>query len=671
MLKVNLFRLYLPLLCGRPGFLPVRVQMVRHDGLEQNYPQLQNLIKRDPGGYEEDYRQQFEHFCSMWTVLGPGSAQVPPHLEALLLFISHCAQFYRALTGERLPELLLGCLEDVDRMSGMEPTLRRAIVQAALLLKRDKLMTLERVLPVLFRLLRLQDKPLRQQLTQAIVQSLKSANTPHLNVQLSKAMLTFLESELIKSAVDGLDEGGAAAALYSLDIIVSLYKKGIWTDARTVNIVASAALQDRNLKVMLLALNFLLGSDSANTDLDPEPDSDDGMRAEAADIKGAYAKMRIAGKTKGRKAKIERMVKQSKRKRTQSTVCKFPAIELIYDPERYAERLLVVLKKTQAPFEAKLTLMNVLSRIIAVKSLVIPDYYPVLLRYLQPHQRQVTRILAFCAQAAHSGLPSDLIAIPIKAIANNFVAEHAQAPVIAAGLNAIRECCARCPTAMDAGLLHELTEYKTFKDKSVMMAARSLIGLFRDAHPELLNKKDRGRPEKRARSIAAPAPDVAAESDSSESCSAAPVSEGDSSPQDTDDGSSEASGSGSDQEEEADLLEESKLRMLSTEEMTSLRERHMATADRSKDIVNPDDIGSVSAAKTGRLSKSERLARVKAGRDPERKFGAAGKTAEHRASGKSRSNKVKRRGKLFSMLKRSRSGVYGGKKQKVKKRRHA
>ena len=61
------------------------------------------------------------------------------------------------------------------------------------------------------------------------------------------------------------------------------------------------------------------------------------------------------------------------------------------------------------------------------------------------------------------------------------------------GLNAIREITKRCPLALDETLLRDLAEYKSYKDKAVMMASRSLIQLYRSVHPELLHKKDRGR----------------------------------------------------------------------------------------------------------------------------------------------------------------------------------
>ena len=42
--------------------------------------------------------------------------------------------------------------------------------------------------------------------------------------------------------------------------------------------------------------------------------------------------------------------------------------------------------------------------------------------------------------------------------------------------------------------MRDLAQYKSYKDKGVMMAARSLIAMYRATNPDLLHKKDRGRP---------------------------------------------------------------------------------------------------------------------------------------------------------------------------------
>lgn len=100
-------------------------------------------------------------------------------------------------------------------------------------------------------------------------------------------------------------------------------------------------------------------------------------------------------------------------------------------------------------------------------------------------------MLLFVAQASHELVPPDVLEPVIKTLANNFITERNSSDVMAIGLNAVREICSRCPLAMSKELLLDLAMYKNYRDRSVMMAAKSLIHLFRVSFPSLLRKKDR------------------------------------------------------------------------------------------------------------------------------------------------------------------------------------
>lgn len=159
-----------------------------------------------------------------------------------------------------------------------------------------------------------------------------------------------------------------------------------------------------------------------------------------------------------------------------------------------AEKLFKQLETTTKRFEVKLMTLDVISRLIGLHELFLFNYYPYIQRFVQPHQREVTRLLQFAAQASHELVPPDVLEPLLKTIANNFITERNSSDVMAIGLNAVREICSRCPLAMSEDLLRDLAEYKTYRDRSVMMAARALIHLFRSTRPELLHKRDRGRP---------------------------------------------------------------------------------------------------------------------------------------------------------------------------------
>lgn len=51
--------------------------------------------------------------------------------------------------------------------------------------------------------------------------------------------------------------------------------------------------------------------------------------------------------------------------------------------------------------------------------------------------------------------------------------------------------CSRAPLVMTEDLLRDLAQYKNYRERSVMMAAKSLIHVYRNSMPHLLHKKDR------------------------------------------------------------------------------------------------------------------------------------------------------------------------------------
>ena len=150
-------------------------------------------------------------------------------------------------------------------------------------------------------------------------------------------------------------------------------------------------------------------------------------------------------------------------------------------------------KNTKLSLENKLVVLQLVTRLVGLHKLELLPVYSFMLKYLTPRQREVTHFLACIAQASHDLVPPDVLEPLVKKIADEFVSDGVASEVATAGLNTIREICARAPLAMTPTLLQDLTEYKGSNDRGVMMAARSLIGLYRDVAPEMLKRKDRGK----------------------------------------------------------------------------------------------------------------------------------------------------------------------------------
>ncbi len=84
-------------------------------------------------------------------------------------------------------------------------------------------------------------------------------------------------------------------------------------------------------------------------------------------------------------------------------------------------------------FEVKVMAMGLISRLIGTHQLMLLDFYAFIQKYLQPHQQDVTVILAILGQSCHPLVPPDCLEAPIRAIANNFVSDHNSAEVMTVG----------------------------------------------------------------------------------------------------------------------------------------------------------------------------------------------------------------------------------------------
>jgi len=445
--------------------------------LPNNLPQLQNLIKRDAESYKEEFQQQLRHFNSTLAVFELTPDQFNESLDELVMFLAQVAKCYQDDLME-FPATLVNLLE--KHATVLDGNMRLSLCRALILLRNKSLIAPAELHKLFFNLLRCQDKSLRSFLKDNIVNDIKNINAKGKDHKLNAALQNYMFTMLKDSAT--------IAAKTSLEVMISLYKKNIWRDEKTVNVIASACFS-KITKILVTAVKFFLGSDEDN-------EEDESDEEDLPTLKEVSMQNRFNKKTRKREKYLENIKKAHKKKKKKANApsYNFSALHLIHDPQEFAEKLFRKLEGLTERFEVKLMMLELVSRLIGTHQLILLNYYPYISRFLAPHQREVVRLLQFSAQAAHELVPPDCIEPVLRAIINNFVTERNSSEVMAVGLNAVRELCARCPLVMTEDLLRDLVEYKTYKDKGVMMASRSLIQLFRSICPELLHKRDRGRP---------------------------------------------------------------------------------------------------------------------------------------------------------------------------------
>mmetsp|Transcript_3833 Transcript_3833/g.10420 ORF Transcript_3833/g.10420 Transcript_3833/m.10420 type:complete len:795 (+) Transcript_3833:172-2556(+) len=474
---------------------------------------LQGRAKRDPEGYRDDVLMQLQHYNALHGLFMLKPGKDFREFADLVGFLAQVAASYKT----DIPAFHVGLIELLEKHYALlDPHLRRSLVSALILLRNRGSATAAELLPLFFKLFRCQDKQLRVMIFRHIVADVKGANKVKRNDSMNRQVQNFLAA--------ALKDENETAAKKALAVITELYRRNIWSDARTVNLVADAC-RHKSPKILVAALKFFLGQDEAaeaaaeaGDDSDDDDDVDKpktGVGTAAGtssgvskeDVYKAYNKG--VSRTKAKKqAKLKRQMasirKATRREDGNNGEARFAAMQLVNDPQSFAEHLFGRLQNGSAlKFDTKMLLIQVLSRVVGLHRLHLLHLYPFLQRYVQPNQREVTRLLASAATACHELVPPDALEPLLRQLVNQFVHDRARPEVVAVGINTVREICVRCPLVMHSDLLQDLAQYKRARDKPVATAARALIALFRELAPGMLEKKDRGKGADLEKTVAA------------------------------------------------------------------------------------------------------------------------------------------------------------------------
>ncbi|KAI5900049.1 SDA1-domain-containing protein [Schizophyllum commune H4-8] len=465
---------------------------------------LQNLIKRDPAAYKEEFLQQWNHYNSVRQIFDINPDEHAQHLRELVSFIAQVATCYPKETAEFPQQIAMLLLESYGSLA---PEIRKTLVQNLVMLRNKGVITSIELLKTLFPLLpRTTSSTLRAFIRKTILADIRSANLRSKNHKLNRAVQAMLFG-MVERGMDGevLGDRGklrAAAgptaersahngdeAMWAVVLTKELWKKGIWNDTKTVSIVALGCFHPV-MKVQSASVHFFLGSD----DEDEDSDDEDAI----PDIKSLQHQREIKKKTRSIDRKLEKQAKKAKKKRQQksnATSTNFPALQLLNDPQSFAEKLYDNLNRYDKRFslEHKLLLMQLLSRVAGYHKLCVLGFYTYIVRYLTHKQLRVPAILVALAQSVHSLTPPDALLPVVRKIADEFVHPGVASEVIAAGLNSIREVCRRQPWAMEEDLLGDLVEYRKSRDKAVTAAARGVLQLYREVNPSMLQRRERGK----------------------------------------------------------------------------------------------------------------------------------------------------------------------------------
>ncbi len=432
-------------------------------------PQLQNLIKRDPTAYKEEFLMQKRHFDSELDIFKLRPTKDSERFTELVTFMSHIAGCYVEETKE-LTKAIIELLE--VNASILHPDVRIKLFQALILMRNKNLIDPVLLIKLSFKLFSVNDKSLRVGLSEYIFNDIKAINIKKQHESINRSIQAVLYNVVA--------EDTTVTARKTVDILSELYRRRVWTDSRTVNVIGNACLSP-STRVVVSAVNFFLGIETKMH----EDEEEEKSSALKTDINYHEHSKKTRKRQRDVQKQIERSSKQRREqeKKVHESTPLFPAIQMLHDPQSLAEKLFKKLRQSGERFEVKLLLMNFVSRLIGCHRLLLLSFYSFLQRYLTSHQQEVTHILAYLIQSCHDLVPPEDILPVIKAIAYNFITERCNNEVITVGINSVREIISRVPAVLrEPGMddfVQDLAMYGRKAHKSVMIAAHGIINLVR------------------------------------------------------------------------------------------------------------------------------------------------------------------------------------------------
>ncbi|CAG9539318.1 unnamed protein product [Cercopithifilaria johnstoni] len=463
--------------------------------LETNLGLLQELINKDPESYKEEFLGEYNFYIKTIQLL-----KLQPNLnhadlqslQELINFLA-CTSSHYPKEGKEYAASIMQILG--SRMTGLDPEIRIAFCKALITLRNRRIIDPLVVIDLFFTLVPCEDKNLRKFICGSIKALIKKLTLQYRDQKTLCKVRTFLFTKL----KDSRSVVVRTAAL----ILIDGFRKGFLKDAKTANALAECCLH-KVARIQIAAMRFFLGSlEDDDSDGDESGNEEEDQKT-LKEITVAYKAAKKTHKKKEKFMKAKKLLSNNRKSKKENAgkLCNLVAVRYLYDPQTFAERLFGLLEnRKNEKFETRLLCMALCARMIGIHKLQALSFYSYMHRFLQPKQREVTRILLYVAQACHELVPPDIVEQLVYVIAQNFVSDRNTPEAVTVGLNTIREIFANCPFAATEDLLRDLTDYKRFKNKNVSMAARAIITLFRAINPKLLHRKDRGKPTQKLKGL--------------------------------------------------------------------------------------------------------------------------------------------------------------------------
>ena len=421
-----------------------------------------------PEQHIEEIQAAFEKFKSQVELFTEQPGEINQDFIRLIYDLSHVVH-HHGFGGEFL-EKCFAFLE--THPESLSPDTRSSLVQAIIVLHNHKVIDTVDLIDHFVPLFRLNDKNVRRTIYGHFFNRIPYHQTPQIKKELQK----YVQHE------------DPRVSFKTLKLIIDIFHKENKEDPQTINFIARC-IDLKNPRLVNAIVSFFLDPYTPKQESLIDEDDLEEMRREAEH------QILINGKTKKNKKQLEK-IKHMKASIPQDPVQVLGSLD---DPLKLTIRLFSLLSQPEhvkifKTRETQLRAMELISKLIFQFSLDFDKFFTWSERFIRPNYEDITKLLSIVASAVHSTTNVDTVAEVCRTIANNFVVDHLDEEVQIVGMNTIREICARNPHGMTPELLEDLTAYKKSDRKGVVMAARGIIQVFRENRPDILPKRERGKP---------------------------------------------------------------------------------------------------------------------------------------------------------------------------------
>lgn len=379
---------------------------------------LQSKMKIDPEGYETELNLLYSQFNSAVELFGQQSTlsftslsssgicadlTIAKELGDKAMFLAHMTPFYPKQLAE-FPRQLAEFLKSSSK--SLPSGLRCHVSQALILLINRKMVNINETLALFIELQTLGDRNLKKLAFSHVIHSIRRMNKQHKNDAKNRVLQNIL-FEILQQE----DEGRAKRCLITL---CELHRRKVWFDDRTANAICMACFHS-SPRIMIAAMSFLLDYEKVEDGDSDDSDgasSEDESKSQVLISKEAIYKANNKGTVcskKKKKAKLQRAMRSLKRQQRlsseKSSSTYYSPLSHLKDAQGFAEKLFSRLQTCNERFEVKMMMLKLIARTVGLHQLILLNYYPYLQKYVQPHQRHITNLLAAAVQACHDMMP--------------------------------------------------------------------------------------------------------------------------------------------------------------------------------------------------------------------------------------------------------------------------